>query len=394
MDSPGAIGYTTFPSVYKTEKKGFIPIRSIAYKKTLADPKDVEYRKDMLSTMTKFGAASPLVSAYTASPTRASTTYGNKPETPNYKPHMNYSFHKLSLGVSSTKNSHVNQKKGSHLLPNVRSPMKTMPPTSSALYSNRHFTPQLERMATKTANISPQEDYFKLLFDENRKVFKVEDCEGVDEYYTNEMIMTRIHNQGFRDAEYYGTRIQHVDMEVMDEKTIRDDYRFKIQPMVSTMENENTLAAHVLGGTWNNIKYVESFCDTQRNEIKLIKQEKKLLEKQIEDIKKKFDDEVKNINNDFSKKFERLVSVIKEDFVANQNENFKLQKEITLLQRDKLNLEREIENCLPILHQVEDIMYGRAIFNLEANDEALEGIPHMNLRPEYTMSMKNGHIIH
>ena len=135
--------------------------------------------------------------------------------------------------------------------------MKTMPPTTSQLYSNRHFTPQLERMATRTAGLSPQEDYFKLLFDENRKVFKVEDCEGVDEYYTNEMIMNRIYNQGFRDAEYYGTRTHHVEMDVMDEKTIREDYRFKVQPVVSQMENEHTLAAHVLGGTWNNIKYVE-----------------------------------------------------------------------------------------------------------------------------------------
>lgn len=392
MESPGT-AYTTFPSVFRTEKKGFIPIRSIAYKKSLADQKDVEYRKDMITTMTKFGM-SPLGSANTNSPTRASTTYGQKPETPNYKPHMNYSFHKLSLGVSSVKNANGNNKKISNLLPNVRSPMKTMPQTTSALYSSRHLKPRLERMATKTANLSPQEDYFKLLFDENRKVFKVEDCEGVDEYYTNEMIMTRIHNQGFRDAEYYGTRTQHQDMEVWDEQTIRDDYRFKIQPVVSSLENENTLAAHVLGGTWNNMKYVESFCDTQRNELKLIKQEKKTLEKQIEEIKKKFEDEVKNINNEFSKKFERLTAIIKEDFVANQNENFKLQKEITLLQRDKLNLEREIENCPPILHGVEDTLYGRAIFNLESNEPGLEDIHHMNLRQEYTMSMKNNQIIH
>jgi len=270
MESPGT-AYTTFPSVHKTEKKGFIPIRSIAYKKSLKDPQDVEYRKDMLSTMNRFGF-SPLGSgnleifrkrnpyfslANTNSPTRASTTYGPKPETPNYKPHMNYSFHKLSLGVSSAKTNNTNNKKTSNLLPTMRSPMRTMPQTTSTLYSNRHLAPKLERMATRTANLSPQEDYFKLLFDENRKVFKVEDCEGVDEYYTNEMIMTRIYNQGFRDAEYYGTRTQHQDMEVWDEQTIRDDYRFKIQPVVSSLENENTLAAHVLGGTWNNMKYVE-----------------------------------------------------------------------------------------------------------------------------------------
>ena len=73
MESPG-IAHTTFPSVYKTEKKAFIPIRSIAYKKSLADQKDVEYRKDMLSTMSKFGG-SPLVSGNLSSFPRISYNF-------------------------------------------------------------------------------------------------------------------------------------------------------------------------------------------------------------------------------------------------------------------------------------------------------------------------------
>jgi len=56
MESP-LIKSHAFPPV-KSERKGFIPIRSISYKKTLGK-KDLELRQDMLSTMGKF-TVSPL----------------------------------------------------------------------------------------------------------------------------------------------------------------------------------------------------------------------------------------------------------------------------------------------------------------------------------------------
>lgn len=382
MESP-LIKSHAFPPV-KSERKGFIPIRSISYKKTLGK-KDLELRQDMLSTMGKF-TVSPLNSEYTNSPTRASTTHGFKPETPNYKPHMNSTFHKLSL--SSTKNS--TRKPFAGLLPNLRTPQLR----SQQTFSQQHFEPQLQRMATKSAGLTAQDDYFKLLFDENRKVFRVEECEGVDEYYTDDMIMTRIYNQGFRVPEYYSTRLQHTEMQVLDEKSIRDEYRFKVPPLVSTLENTNTLAAHLLGGAWNDTKFIESVCETAQHEMKLIKAEKKELEDQITGLNKKFEAEIKSITSDFSKRFEKLQSIIKEDFIANQNDNFKYQKEIMLLKREKLNIEREIENSIPILHKVEDALFGRVLFNLETNDETLENIPNMNLRSEHMQSMKNGQIIH
>lgn len=108
-------------------------------------------------------------------------------------------------------------------------------------------------LATK----SPQNDYFKLLFDENRKPFKVEDYSGVDEFYTPDMIMKNIYDQGFRDPQYYGTRIEHRSMEVPSERSIQDEYRFKMPVSIASMENHNTLATHVLGGTQNNINFVE-----------------------------------------------------------------------------------------------------------------------------------------
>lgn len=143
-------------------------------------------------------------------------------------------------------------------LPNLKS-ARTPTTQSQPLYNYSEHHSQLLRSKTRDVlhTVSPQEDYFKLLFDENRKTFKVEDYEGVDEFYTDDMIKRRILSQGFRDPEYFATRNEFTDMQVPDETTIREEYRLKIPAVISTMENNNTLATHVLGGTLNNISFVE-----------------------------------------------------------------------------------------------------------------------------------------
>lgn len=103
---------------------------------------------------------------------------------------------------------------------------------------------------------------------------------------------------------------------------------------------------------------------------------------------------MKNIEEGFSKRFEQLQSVIKEDFISSQNENFKFQKQIVLLQRDKLKLEKEIQQSLVPLRRLEDVLYGREIFTLQPNEERLNRVSDMNLRAERASSMKNKGIIH
>ncbi len=58
MDSPQLKSFL-FPGT-RPEKKGYLPIRSIPYKKALGK-KDLELKEEMLLTMSKFGA-SPLAS--------------------------------------------------------------------------------------------------------------------------------------------------------------------------------------------------------------------------------------------------------------------------------------------------------------------------------------------
>jgi len=386
----------TMPNTVKNEaSRSFIPIRSITYKKSLADEKEFGLRKEMSGSISRC-ITTPGYSVQMTSPTRASTNYGSRldclsPAT-STRPHMAQNLHKLSLGTSR---SISKPSTAAAALPQVKNPKRLASQSTLNNYSMQLFENKRERIIKKVQNTTPQDDYFKLLFDENRKPFTVEDYDGVDEYYTDEHIMNRIYAHGFRDRAYYETKPEFIDdLKIMDEQSIKDEYRFKIPVLVSTMENNNTLAAHVLGGTWNNIKLIELSIANEARQIKIIKTEKQKLEKEVEEIKKRFEAEIENVVGIFSKKFEKLKDIIKEDFVVNQNENFKLQKEITLLQRDKLILENEILSCVPYLQSMDNVLYGTQVFNLATNEEGLGHIPNINLRVQQSSSMSNGPIIH
>jgi hypothetical protein len=69
--------------------------------------------------------------------------------------------------------------------------------------------------------------------------------------------MSRIYNQGFRDSAYYSKAVNFEKLKIPEEKVIKEKYMLKIPSRIAEMENEKTIIAHVLGGTTNNISYVE-----------------------------------------------------------------------------------------------------------------------------------------
>ena len=156
-----------------------------------------------------------------------------------FKPAMIITHHRLSI---SRKND--DKKQGSYM-PEI----KQRPKPPAVLRKKYEKYPD---------QMPPPDDYFRLLFDHNRKPFVYENFEGTDDYYTDEMIQTRILNMGFRDPEYYATKVDvHKPTEIPTEDEIKKEYTFKMPVQISAMENENTLLAHVLGSTNNNIKHIE-----------------------------------------------------------------------------------------------------------------------------------------
>jgi hypothetical protein len=148
----------------------------------------------------------------------------------NLKPMMTMTLHKLSL-----------QSKPGNSIKTKEAFQKKKPAPLPKNYVPRELAP---------------DDYFQLLFDEKRKRFTNEDFEGTYDF-TQDQVMSRIYNMGFRDPQYFGTRLPFPPLEVPDEQTIREKYQFKLPVVVSTMENQRTLAAHVLGGAHDDVKYIE-----------------------------------------------------------------------------------------------------------------------------------------
>ena len=109
-------------------------------------------------------------------------------------------------------------------------------------------------------------------------------------------------------------------------------------------------------------------------------------------MQKKFNDELDQQMQFFRSEYEKLQ--LKEDFVKNQNENFRLQKEITLLLRDKTTIESEIESSLERIKVLELRIYKVEMYDLKINEEYINTLNMRNLRPEFTGFLQSTHIFH
>lgn len=120
--------------------------------------------------------------------------------------------------------------------------------------------------------------------------------------------------------------------------------------------------------------------------------QKEKLRNEIETMNNRFEDEISELSENFRKEFEKLN--LKDDFVRNQNENFRLQKEITLLLRDKTVMDEEIENSLQRIKELEMKIYKIEMYDLKVEDPYIQTINFRNLRAEHSASLQSSHIFH
>ena len=85
---------------------------------------------------------------------------------------------------------------------------------------------------------------------------------------------------------------------------------------------------------------------------------------------------------------------MKDDTIEHQNKNFKLQKDITLLQRDKISLEKGVEAKLNSIQKLENQFYGVEMGEFITGDQELDFLSQRNLREEMRSSMTNTKTIH
>lgn len=249
-------------------------------------------------------------------------------------------------------------------------------------------------VAVSTDLSAKHHDYFQLLFDKSRKGFNVSEFEGTDEYYTKDMVMSRIYDQGFRHPDYYAKANRFKEMRAPDEYTIKSGYALKIAPWVNPLENVKTEATYLLGGGANNANYIENVVNSVNETRARFLQEKEDLRKEMDNMMKGWGKELEMITKVYGQKMKGVDDIIKNNSVAMQTEKFKMQKEIVKLQRDKLKMEKEIEEAIHKINGFEDKMYGQPIFILEPVNEFLDTISERNLRLDHSHVMRNKPIIH
>ena len=122
--------------------------------------------------------------------------------------------------------------------------------------------------------------------------------------------------------------------------------------------------------------------------------DKEALLEEMAKMRRDCEREMEDLTRDLKEKFKVYEDIIRNDVIAHQNDAYRMQKEITLLQRDKLNLENECAKVTEKLNKVESRLYGRNLFSLETNAQELDALSDMNLRSEARNTMTNFAVIH
>lgn len=85
---------------------------------------------------------------------------------------------------------------------------------------------------------------------------------------------------------------------------------------------------------------------------------KDTLKEDMENMTRDFTKELDDFSAETIQKQQAIASSVTTDFVKHQAESFALNKEITKLLRDKLNLEADLENAMAKIRNLEDKLYG------------------------------------
>ena len=151
----------------------------------------------------------------------------------------------------------------SALVSGARTNLKSPHTLTSVLSANSFFKKQpiydkrRDNYISNTTNDMLNDD---LLLEQlkSRRAFNVEYDTYEDTMYTENYYHSKIVTHPITNTEKFSKRFQldHT-VEIPEEQTIQEEYRFKFPVLISSLENENTLAAHVLATMKPNLEYIE-----------------------------------------------------------------------------------------------------------------------------------------
>ncbi|KRX02316.1 hypothetical protein PPERSA_09933 [Pseudocohnilembus persalinus] len=172
------------------------------------------------------------------------------------------------------------------------------------------------------------------------------------------------------------------NIEIPSEEEINQQFQFKISQQLQNFENPTSTINFLNSGWEKDFKLIEDYIDYAKKKNEELVQEKAGMQEQLDNIKQKYNNELEQLQQEFGEKMRQIPAKLQEDFIKHQNEQFRLNKEITKLNKDKNDLNTQIEQAYEKIGEIETQMFGFPIFQLESNDPNLDIICQMNLRSD------------
>lgn len=128
--------------------------------------------------------------------------------------------------------------------------------------------------------------------------------------------------------------------------------------------------------------------------MEIFKREKERLKEELKDLGEEDEKIRQEVIRDILTGVGRCRDELKQSEIDNQNDKIKITKELVCLQRDKVNLEKEVQSGLQRVQNAETELLGVEVFDLQAEEKNLDAISVQNLRSSMQSSMTNRPIIH
>jgi hypothetical protein len=167
--------------------------------------------------------------------------------------------------------------------------------------------------------------------------------------------------------------------EIPDEATIREEYEFKLPVIISKQENDH-VTGHYLEAIDGPVKLTEGLIRMLQNMIKKFIGLEDELRGQIKVCRDNHEAQIDGYLGRYMPLILAYIRKMKDDFVEQQNENFKLQKEIALYKRELSMYEEKIAAEKERVRKLESKIFGTEVYDLQTDVQYLEEITKYNLR--------------
>eukprot|EP01017_Pseudomicrothorax_dubius_P033102 TRINITY_DN4397_c0_g1_i1.p1 TRINITY_DN4397_c0_g1~~TRINITY_DN4397_c0_g1_i1.p1 ORF type:complete len:322 (+),score=67.17 TRINITY_DN4397_c0_g1_i1:62-1027(+) len=180
---------------------------------------------------------------------------------------------------------------------------------------------------------------------------------------------------------------------IPDEIAIRQDFTFRLPVIVAKQENDRVVT-HFLENVQAPIRLIEDLMRSARRLIDSYIATKEQLRAEIAEMKQKHEENLAAQCASHAPRIAEYTRTLKDDFIAQQSENFALQKEIALYKKEIHQYHERIGKAQARIRHLEGILFGTEVFALQPDEPYLEEIPRHNLREESRASMELKPLIH